>query len=64
LDHHLALQIIDNGKGFNLAQTVSQLGHGLVNMRERAHQLGGEFDIISSPGEGTTVTTRLPLNIS
>jgi signal transduction histidine kinase len=30
-------------------------------MRERVEQLGGWFDVRSTPGEGTTVTTIVPL---
>jgi signal transduction histidine kinase len=31
-------------------------------MRERVRQLGGEFEIASAPGRGTTITVRVPLN--
>jgi DNA-binding NarL/FixJ family response regulator len=35
---------------------------GLIGMRERAPLLGGTFEIESSPGLGTTVFARIPLN--
>lgn len=56
----LTLQIIDNGQGFEVESQPDLLGHGLSNMNERARQLGGEFDVVSGPGEGTTVTVRIP----
>ncbi len=56
----ITLQIIDNGQGFEVESQPDLLGHGLSNMDERARQLGGEFDVISGPGEGTTVTVRIP----
>ena len=34
---------------------------GLLNMRERARLIGGEYRIRSAEGEGTTVEVRVPL---
>ena len=59
-DNDLTLQIIDNGHGFEVESQPDLLGHGLSNMQERARQLGGEAEVVSSPGEGTTVTVRIP----
>ena len=36
--------------------------HGLLGMRERAAYLDGSASISSQPGQGTTVTVRLPLS--
>jgi signal transduction histidine kinase len=60
-DGRVALHVIDNGRGFDLQREHAQLGHGLQNMNERARQVGGDFEIASSPGEGTTITVRLPV---
>lgn len=60
LEDDIALQIIDNGKGFDPESTTRRIGHGLSNMEERARQIGGGFELDSSPGEGTTITIRLP----
>jgi signal transduction histidine kinase len=59
-DRRVALHVIDNGKGFDMQREHASLGHGLQNMNERARQVGGDLEIASSPGEGTTVTVRLP----
>jgi signal transduction histidine kinase len=59
-DNDLILQIIDNGQGFEVESQPDLLGHGLSNMQERTRQLGGEAEVVSSPGEGTTVTVRIP----
>jgi signal transduction histidine kinase len=40
---------------------VAQGGVGLVGMRERVEELGGEIEVSSRPGEGTEVTVRVPL---
>ncbi len=60
-DHELWWEVCDNGRGFNPA--ASYAGHlGLRSMRERAERVGGACEIVSTPGEGTCVRTRLPLN--
>jgi signal transduction histidine kinase len=39
-----------------------QGGHlGLWSMRERVNQLGGQFEIESTPGRGTKLTMNIPL---
>ena len=58
----VSLIVEDDGIGFDVAQ---QLGlrqrFGVTGMRERALLLGGEFDIESTSGKGTTVVARIPL---
>jgi len=58
--HGIMLQIIDNGRGFAAESSAGPLGHGLSNMRGRARNVGGSLSVVSSPGEGTTVTVGLP----
>jgi signal transduction histidine kinase len=41
-----------------------EAGMGIVNMRDRLHSVGGELEINSAPGVGTTVRGRLPSNVS
>jgi signal transduction histidine kinase len=55
----LLLTVVDRGKGFD-ADTVTR-GMGLDNIQSRAEAAGGEAEIISKPGEGTTVRVVLPL---
>jgi len=65
-DSNVRLSVRDNGLGFdpNLShqQEKGGGGFGLINMRERAHLLGGRVNIKSEPGSGTQVETVLPLN--
>lgn len=57
---HLVMTIHDDGQGFD--PEVPAPGHyGLVGMQERAIRAGGHLVIDSTPGEGTTLTVRLPL---
>ncbi|GIU97505.1 MAG: histidine kinase [Actinomycetota bacterium] len=53
----------DDGRGFDPVAAWSRHdGHlGLVSMRERAELAGGELEIRSAPGAGTTVGFTLPL---
>ncbi len=60
LGENVALQVFDNGDGFEADHNTATLGHGLSNMAERARQIGGNLTLVSSPGEGTTVTVETP----
>jgi two-component system CheB/CheR fusion protein len=57
----LQLQVRDNGLGIAPAALAGQGSLGLMGMRERALQVGGQLDISGSPGQGTMVRLRLPL---
>jgi signal transduction histidine kinase len=59
-DEYLTLTVSDNGKGFDVS--IGSDGHGLTSMRERASAIGGEFQVTSSPGFGTTVSLKIPIN--
>ena len=55
IEGKLTLIVDDDGVGFD-AKKNDKVGHfGLTGMRERAQLVGGELNIISKPGEGTTV---------
>ena len=61
----IILIIEDNGKGFDPASLTkpsrSGRGLGLLGMHERATLVGGDLEIESSPGSGTTVFVRVPM---
>ncbi len=50
-----SLSISDNGKGFPVGKSGRQDSYGILGMRERASSIGATLELISSPGEGTTV---------
>ncbi len=54
------LEVTDNGVGFDLRKMSVTLGHGLSNMHVRARKVGGDVEITSAPGEGTTVLAWVP----
>ena len=56
----VVMEIKDNGKGFEMSEAKTTLGHGLANMQTRIHQLGGDVEISSLPNEGTSVLAWAP----
>jgi signal transduction histidine kinase len=62
--------VTDNGRGFEVSGVSSphdvrrgkRGGNGLVNMRQRLADIGGECHIASSPGGGTCVRIHVLLN--
>jgi len=50
----------DDGVGFDLLGSRSELQVGLKIMRERADHIGATVAIDSAFGRGTTVTLRVP----
>jgi signal transduction histidine kinase len=58
----VSLIVEDNGVGFDTsnAETLGE-GLGLIGMRERAALVGGNLQIESTPGRGTTVILRAPV---
>ena len=61
-DDRLEIEVRDNGSGFNpLAIKRGEFPHlGLRTMQERAEAIGGEFEVDSAPGRGTTVRVWIP----
>lgn len=54
------LRFVDDGKGFDM-KLKKDSGQGLVNIRERIERLGGNFQVVSFPNQGTSVEIRIPL---
>ncbi|MEP7143570.1 MAG: ATP-binding protein [Ferruginibacter sp.] len=50
----LSVNVSDDGKGFDIDNLHSD-GIGLNNMKRRIHMVGGEFDLQSEPGKGTSL---------
>lgn len=55
----LTLTIKDDGKGFD--QEHQKLGNGILNMKKRAEQLKGIFEIESNIGHGTKIEVKIPI---
>jgi signal transduction histidine kinase len=59
----VTVTVADNGRGFDLRDVTRRegAGLGLFGMRERLALVGGTVAIESTPGQGTTITARVPL---
>lgn len=66
LEEQLHLTIRDNGVGFDVGYARDRASEGtslgLISMQERASLAGGRIEIVSAPGQGTTVHAWFPLS--
>jgi signal transduction histidine kinase len=61
----ILVSIEDNGSGFDLEKamevTKGKMPLGLLIMRERAEQIGGEFSVDTKIGRGTIIMAEIPI---
>ncbi len=58
----VTLRVLDRGRGFDPTENFHPPhGWGLAGMKERVESIGGTLQIISAPGQGTTIEVRVPL---
>lgn len=55
------MEVSDDGRGFDMSTINLTLGHGLANMQTRARNVGGDVEISSEPGTGTTILAWVPI---
>jgi len=64
--NHVHLKISDDGKGFNIEETIKakeiRKMSGIKNIYQRAEIIGAETHIYSTPNIGTTIHIKIPLN--
>jgi signal transduction histidine kinase len=58
----LTLQVRDDGRGITESEIRSPKSIGLLGMQERVRLWAGEIHFHGTPGKGTTIIVRLPLN--
>jgi signal transduction histidine kinase len=54
------LVLRDDGIGFDTSSPEPEGHYGLTMMRERAHVVGGTLELVSAPGQGSTIRVRIP----
>ncbi len=59
-DGRVCLSVSDDGVGCTSNAVGKSGGLGLINMRERVHQLDGTFEFDSEPGHGAKVKVTVP----
>ena len=57
----LVFTVADDGRGFD--PTFAGRGSGLQGMADRIEAIGGTLEIASTPGQGTTVSGRVPATV-
>ncbi len=60
-DDMVCLSIKDDGRGFDPETLKNNLTFGILGLKERVAALGGQFDLSSSPGNGTMITVKIPV---
>lgn len=55
----IEILISDNGLGFDTSTVKS--GNGLINMKQRAQDIGGGYSLKTSPGQGTRIALNLKI---
>ncbi|MBK9710996.1 MAG: GAF domain-containing sensor histidine kinase [Kouleothrix sp.] len=62
----LEITVQDDGGGFDLQKVLESYekrgSFGLLNIEERAKLIGGTSEMMSAPGQGTTVRVTIPLS--
>ncbi len=65
VDSTVALRITDNGCGFVVDQLLGprpvRRAWGLLGIQERVGLVGGQFEIHSTPGQGTVLVVEIPI---
>ncbi len=61
-DEAVALRVVDDGVGFEPdAPGRRSFSLGLTSMEERAQAIGATLAIASAPGQGTTISVKVPV---
>jgi two-component system, chemotaxis family, CheB/CheR fusion protein len=58
----LLLEVHDNGRGITAQEAAGKRSLGQLGMRERVRPFGGTVEVHGAPGEGTTVSVKIPLS--
>ncbi|MBI2223983.1 MAG: hypothetical protein HYU44_03345 [Betaproteobacteria bacterium] len=59
-DGWLDLEVHDNGRGITRDDMAKPKSFGIRGMLERTRNLGGHIEFSGAPGQGTTLSVRLP----
>jgi signal transduction histidine kinase len=62
-DTHAKLEVVDDGRGFDVSAVAASHRLGLASMRERSHAVRGRLTVESAPDKGTTVRMVVPIGV-
>ncbi len=63
IEDKLLFSVKDNGRGFDAEAIQSKKSFGILGMRERVLLLEGQFELVSSRGNGTSISISIPLKL-
>ena len=58
----LVLEVMDDGAGFEPDALSNVGGMGLISIRKRVERIGGTLNILTAPGQGTTIKVSVAHN--
>jgi PAS domain S-box-containing protein len=58
----IVLEVTDNGSGMVDSQAAGREGFGFSSMRARAENIGGQVNVRTASGRGTTIVINVPMN--
>jgi len=61
-EENVVLEVVDDGRGFS-PENVALGGLGLKNIEERVKQLDGKLELLSKPGDGTTIIITIEKDV-
>jgi len=61
-NNELSLQVVEDGKGFNISRLDKSEGLGWKNIKSRISMMSGRLNIISQIGKGSEINILIPLS--
>jgi two-component system, NarL family, sensor kinase len=61
-DHGLAVEMKDDGIGFDSSKIEESTGLGWKNILARTKLINGQFQVVSEPQKGSLITLKIPLS--
>ncbi|MBU9721927.1 MULTISPECIES: sensor histidine kinase [Bacillaceae] len=59
-DNTVIMRVSDDGVGFNVEEAETNGSYGMVNMQERAIEIGGTLKVVSVVNQGTRLEVKVP----
>ncbi|MBS1512405.1 MAG: PAS domain S-box protein [Bacteroidetes bacterium] len=60
-EDQITFTVKDDGVGFDVELLKQKKSFGILGMKERVAALNGQFSLVTSPGNGTSITVHIPL---
>jgi PAS domain S-box-containing protein len=61
IDGRIILEISDDGKGIDMSTPGKSKSFGLLGIKERVFIMEGQYEFVSKPGKGTSLSVSVPI---